>query len=310
MPDDDAERQAAAAETVLNNQILEVALRTLHPVTVAQVADEPIHHLFHDRMVDLASGAVPGGRFRDFYVGKSFAFPGLTLDWPTFSTARVRINGQDMRATFGEIFVAAARDLRPENLTDAGGFTAHGDAHNANVWFENEPGGPKLSYFDPAFAGLHIPSLIAEVKATFHNVFAHPLRLYDATDAAAAFDADAAYEDGTLSITTDWAPSRVRERLLDAKIEAFWKPFLAHLATRDMLPATWRQTLRSALAMCPALVMNLRAGADRHNETSSAIAFAVVALCGSAPVEGTDMIAEFLSRIDPAGLGHIPGGTR
>ena len=265
-PDDAAELRAAEAEKVLNQQILDVALRTLHPVTPQQVAEEPMHHLFFDRMVNLKTGQAPGGRYKDFYIDKEFKFPGVTLSWDEFSNASLVIN----------------------------------DAHNANVWYETKASTPTLSYFDPAFAGKHIPSLLAEAKATFHNVFAHPLWLYDSNDAATAFQTEANYRNGNLFLDSDWKLSRVRERLLEAKIEGFWQPFLKELAAREMLPAKWQQTLRSALAMCPALVMNLRGGADRHNPNSSAIAFAMVGLCGSAPEGGSNLITDFFDRIDPS----------
>ena len=299
-PDDAAELRAADAEKVLNQKILDVALKTLHPVTPQQVAEEPMHHLFFDRMVNLKTRQAPGGRYKDFYIGKEFKFPGVTLSWDEFSNASLVINGQRMQSTFGEIFETAVQRLNPVNLADAGGFTAHGDAHNANVWYKTNSSTPTLSYFDPAFAGKHIPSLLAEAKATFHNVFAHPLWLYDSNDAATAFQTDANYRDGNLFLDSEWELSRVRERLLEAKIEGFWQPFLKELVARKMLPATWQQTLRSALAMCPALVMNLRGDADRHNPDSSAIAFAMVGLCGSAPEGGSNLITDFFDRIDPS----------
>ena len=299
-PDDVAELRAADAEKVLNQQILAVALRTLHPVTRQQVVEEPMHHLFFDRMVNLKTGQAPGGRYKDFYIDKEFEFPGVKLSWDEFSNASLVINGQRMQSTFGEIFEAAVQRLNPVNLADAGGFTAHGDAHNANVWYETNSSTPTLSYFDPAFAGKHIPSLLAEAKATFHNVFAHPLWLYDSNDAATNFQTEAKYRNGNLFLDSDWELSRVRARLLEAKIEGFWQPFLKELAAREMLPVTWQQTLRSALAMCPALVMNLRGGADRHNPDSSAIAFAMVGLCGSAPEGGSNLITDFFDRIDPS----------
>lgn len=298
-PDEDAEQQAAAAERVLNQKILDVAVKTLHPVTQQQVCDEPLHHLFYDRMINLKTGQAPGGRYADFYIGRTFEFPGAILSWDAFSNAQLVINGQPMVSTIGEIFETALEQLKPENLAAAGGVTAHGDAHNANVWFETSTDQPTLSYFDPAFAGEHIPSLMAEAKATFHNVFAHPLWLYDSDEAATTFEAKANYKDGTLYLDSNWALSSVREKLLDAKVTSFWQPFLAELARRDMLPETWQQTLRSTLAMCPALVMNVRAGADRHNPTSSAIAFSMIGMCGSAPETGTNVITDFLNRIDP-----------
>ncbi|MEP3279779.1 MAG: hypothetical protein ABJN26_28185 [Stappiaceae bacterium] len=293
------EDRAIDAERTLNEAILKVAVKTLHPVTREQVAEEPIHHLFYDRLVDPKTGRSPGGRYRNFYVEQTFNLNGCSLSWQEFSAAALVLNGQMMASTFGEIFAAAHHNLNPENLAEAGGFVAHGDAHNANVWFETGSDTPTLSYFDPAFAGEHIPSLLAEVKATFHNIFAHPFWLYDAEEAALCYDADARYEHGILRIDTNWELSRIRQGLLNAKIESFWKPFLKHLNERSMLPPTWQETLRSAFAMCPALVMNLRAGSDRHNVISSTIAFLIVAMAGSKPETGSTVFSEFLAQIDP-----------
>jgi hypothetical protein len=190
--------------------------------------------------------------------------------------------------------------LNPQNLTGAGGITAHGDAHNANVWFVDKGRDASLSYFDPAFAGNHIPSLMAEVKATFHNVFAHPFWLYDPEVARSQFDVDVTFSNGELSISSDWHLSDVRRELLEAKMDTFWKPFLSHLSEQDLLPHDWEETIRCAFAMCPTLVMNLRAGAGRHNESSSAIGFLVAGLAGSKPESGENVFTGFFDFIDPA----------
>lgn len=290
------------AETVLNEKILQVALSTHHPVGLDDVRNEAIHRLFHERMVDLPAGTYPGGRYQSFYRDQPIELPGVTLSWDEFSTAKLVLNGQMMEQTFAAIFDNAAKLLHPDNLANAGGMVAHGDAHNANVWFEETQEPPRLCYFDPAFAGEHVPALLAEVKATFHNVFAHPLWLYDADLAAQTYSAQAAYADGTLRIDTDWKPSQVRLGLLAAKSDAFWRPFLAHLDSVAMLPDNWRQVLHAALAMCPALVTNLRANAGRHNPKSSAIGFYVTALMGSAPVSGETMATDFFNAIDPRRL--------
>lgn len=288
-----------AAEKALNDKILQVALSTLHPVEPDDVRNEAIHRLFYERMVDLPAATYPGGRYSSFYIGQDFELPGAKLSWDEFSTAKLVLNGHVMEQTFAEIFDSAATLLHPNKLANAGGMVAHGDAHNANVWFEEAFDPPRLCYFDPAFAGEHVPALLAEVKATFHNVFAHPLWLYNPELVTQRYSAQATYKDGTLSIDTDWCPSQVRLELLSTKSEAFWKPFLAHLDREVMLPDNWRQVLHAALAMCPALVTNLRANAGRHNPTSSAIGFYVTALMGSAPMSGETMVTDFLNAIDP-----------
>jgi hypothetical protein len=298
-PDQAAKAQALAAERKLNEALLEVCRKTLHPVGAADVAAEPIHRLFYERLIDPKSDALPGGRYADFYVGRSFRFPGVELDWETFSQAAFVINGVRYRRTVGQLFAAAAERLRPDRLADAGGVTAHGDAHNANVWYVEGNGAPSLALFDPAFAGSHVPTLLAEIKATFHNIFAHPLWLYDPAEAATRYRAEAAFADGVLDIVTDWQPSRVRLGLLEVKTETFWRPLLATLSERGLLPADWREVIRLALFLCPTLVMNLRAGASSHNPVSSLIAFSVAVMVGSEPVAGEHVVTRFLDEIDP-----------
>jgi hypothetical protein len=294
-----AAEQAVAAEERLNQTVLSVYLKTLHPVTPAEVAGEPVHRLFHDRLITEPNAAYPGGRFTSFYVGKSFAFPGADLSWDAFSMARFVINGVEYDRTIGELFNAAHARLAPSQLADAGGVTAHGDAHNANVWYQNHGDKAELSFFDPAFAGENIPTLLAEVKTTFHNILAHPFWLYDPAVAEERFSATARYEDGKLFADFDWHLSPVREALLDVKATSMWKPLLRELKARDMLPGDWRDVVRLGLFLCPTLVMNLRAGATTHNPTSSLIGFSVAVMTGSAPSAGDDTMTRFFDLIDP-----------
>ncbi|TGQ79868.1 hypothetical protein EN850_17615 [Mesorhizobium sp. M8A.F.Ca.ET.207.01.1.1] len=292
-------REAVLAERDLSARLLDVYLETLHPVTVAQVSAEPIHRLFHERLIDADTRLSPGGRLADFYVGKSFVFPGAELDWDRFSRLKFVINGQRYISSIGELFDAAAERLRPDRLADAGGVVAHGDAHNANVWYVETAGRAELSFFDPAFAGSHIPTLLAEVKATFHNIFAHPFWLYDPAMATQAFQARARLDGDFLYVDTDWDLSPIRRDLLEVKAMELWRPLLLELKRRGMLPADWRTVLRSGLFLSPTLVMNLRAGARSHTPVSSLIGFSVAVMVGSEPDGGTDRMTGFLDRIDP-----------
>ncbi|PKR87479.1 hypothetical protein CXZ10_19220 [Pleomorphomonas diazotrophica] len=290
------EADAVAAERALDASIARVYLDSLHPVTPTQAAAEPIHRLFHDRLVDMPGRRFPGGRLSGFYLGKTVRLPGVELGWDDFASRRLIINGRAYRRTVGELFAAAGARLRPDLLADAGGVVAHGDAHNANVWYGK---GPELSFYDPAFAGEHVPALMAEAKATFHNVFAHPLWLYDPDEATRRFSASVRLAEGSLAIDTDWALTPVRRALLSAKAELVWKPLLVALKARDLLPTEWREVIRLALFLCPTLVMNLRAGAATHAETSSAIAFAVAVMVGSEPERDEDEMTAFFDAIDP-----------
>ncbi|HWK64454.1 MAG TPA: hypothetical protein VNS34_05915 [Rhizobiaceae bacterium] len=300
-----AEQQALSAERDLSDRLLEVYRRTLHPVTAEEVAAEPIHRLFHERLVDPSGDArcegiaVPGGRYADFYIGQTFRFPGVVVDWEGFSRATFVVNGVRYEKTLGELFRAAMERLRPHRLADAGGVVAHGDAHNANVWYVTGEDHPSLAFFDPAFAGSNVPTLLAEIKATFHNIFAHPLWLYDPAEAAKRYAAQASYGDGVLEVTTDWQLSRIRRELLAVKAERLWRPLLAELKARNLLPPDWRDVIRLALFLCPTLVMNLRAGASTHNPASSLIAFSVAVMVGSKPVAEDDVMSMFLQAIDP-----------
>jgi hypothetical protein len=157
-----------------------------------------------------------------------------------------------------------------------------------------------LSFFDPAFAGEHVPTLLAEIKTTFHNVLAHPLWLYDPEEAAKRYQASTEFIDGTLHVTTDWALSAVRTELMAVKADEIWRPLLQTLKDRDLLPADWRTIIRLGLFLCPTLVMNLRAGATTHNPVSSLIAFSNAVMAGSEAEDASDVISLFLDRIDPA----------
>ncbi len=294
---------ALAAEGRLNAALIEVYLRTLHPITAGQSAAEPIHRLFHERLVDPGRPGEIGGRFGAFYRDQLFEFPGQNLAWAELAGLQLEVNGIRYRDSLGSLFAAAFHLLEPRNFAGSGGVTAHGDAHNANVWFA---AGERLVMFDPAFAGSHVPALLAEVKTTFHNVFAHPLWLYDSPAAAAHFTATARRESGVLRIETGWCPGQVRLELLALKRDIVWRPLLAALKDRNLLPANWRQIIRLALFLCPTLVMNLRAGATTHNPVSSLIGIAVAVMVGSEPVGskpvgGTDAVSRFLDAIDPAG---------
>lgn len=297
--DEAAASEAVKAERKLNEAVLDVYLKTLHPVTVEQVGRTPIHRLFYDRLVSAPDGAYPGGRLKSFYIGKTFEFSGATLTWDALSSARFVINGVEYRNTLGELFDAAHERLAPARLADNGGVTAHGDAHNANVWFERHQDGASLSFFDPAFAGEHVPTLLAEIKTTFHNILAHPFWLYDPTLAEQTFKAAARYENGSLFADFNWRLSPVRQALLQTKAETMWRPLLATLKKKGMLPADWRDVVRLGLFLCPTLVMNLRAGATSHNAISSLIGLSVAVMAGSPPVDGSDMITNFLEMIDP-----------
>lgn len=168
-------------------------------------------------------------------------------------------------------------------------------------------GPARLTLFDPAFAGRHVPALLAEVKATFHNCLAHPFWLYDPIEAAARYSPRARWSGGEIEVTLDWELSPLRAAFLESKAQRIWRPLLHHLAAAGCLEVGWRETLRCALFCCPALVMSLRSGdGPAHNPISSLIGLAVAVMAGSEPLAGgADVVTRFFDRISPA---SPPGG--
>lgn len=290
-----------AAQTALDRAVADVYLKTLHPITAVQAQAEPIHRLFHERLRDFDRPGAIGGRFASFYRDRDFELPGVTLNWRALGDLKISFDGILYRDSLGALFDAAFAELAPRRFAGLG-VTAHGDAHNANVWYEDAYQPPRLSLFDPAFAGSHVPALLAEVKPTFHNIFAHPTWLYEPQVAAKRFQARAERRGDLLAIETDWALSPLRAAFLERKGALLWRPLLQEMQSRGRLPADWRRLLKLALFCCPTLVMNLRANVGAHNPVSSAIGLGIAAMMGSVPADGArDALSDFLDAIEPNG---------
>jgi len=292
--------EALAAERVLNARTMEVYRRTLHPITPEQAAAEPINRLFHERLNSPGRPRELGGRFASFYLDKHFQLPGAVIDWAQLKDLPFVVNGIRYDRTLGRLFGEAFSRLAPSQPASSGGVTAHGDAHNANVWFTGQAGQRELVLFDPAFAGTHVPALLAEIKTTFHNGFAHPLWLYEPAEAGKRYKATALVKAGALAVETDWRPSDVRVALLQLKFEQIWKPMIALLKERGQLPADWRRVVKLALFLCPTLVMNLRAEAEggSHTPVSSAIGLATAVAMGAEP-DRADLLCGLLDSVTP-----------
>lgn len=277
--------------------------RTLHRAPPALVAREPINQLFYHRLISPGRPLEAGGRARRFFWDRTFDVAGTELSAEALRSAQWVVNGISYDDSIDALLARSRELLEPASLARFGAVTAHGDAHNANVWWEDHPPDPpRMVFFDPAFAGSHISALLAEVKATFHNIFAHPLWLYQAKRATDRYQAASRYDGKHLEISTDWRLSPLRERFLAAKAEHVWKPLLARLRASDLLPADWRPTLRCALFSCPTLVMDLCAGGSGgHTPTSSALGLSMAVAVGSEPAAGSsDTVSRFLDFIDPA----------
>ena len=283
-----------------------IYLATLHASDAQQSSAEAVHQLFHNRLWTPPASDKLAGRVARFYASGALRLPGTEFAWDEFRRLRWRINGVDYRHNLEELFHESLRRLHPSRLGASGAVTGHGDAHNANVWVERRDGHSRLLLFDPAFAGEHMPALLADVKATFHNVFAHPLWLYHPAQADERYHVEVALEGDRLIVGHDWALTPLRQGFLAAKVELIWRPLLEALGARGWLPDDWQRVLRCALFCCPTLVMNLRAdtahGATAGRSASiSALSFAIAVMAGSEPESGgPDPFAQFLAAIAPA----------
>jgi hypothetical protein len=178
--------------------------------------------------------------------------------------------------------------------SQAGGpvVTAHGDDHQGNVWVLCPAGGrTELRLFDPAFAGRDIPALLAPVKATFHNVFAHPFWLYHPAEAAERLSVQVEQGDGVITVRDDAAVWPLRREILESVAELVWAPLLAELARRGQLPPDWRGTVRAALFCCPLLVTNLLAPARAEPVRCLGLARAVLPAASRRPAPTSSRVS-------------------
>lgn len=277
----------ASARRQLDAVIGQVAARSLREASADEGERAAIHQLFNHRMRE-TDGRYPGGRLERWYTSRP--------EWSTLSQRLWRINGVEYAATLATLVECAYVDTAPSRLGRGPLVTAHGDDHHGNVWVEERQAGTSLALFDPAFAGDDLPALLALVKPTFHNVFAHPAWLYHPGEVEGG--RVTVVDDGT-TVHVDAPPlSPLRLEVLDSIVEQAWIPLLRALVERDALDPAWRQTVRSALMLCPLLVTDLMAD-DRSPDTQM-LGLAHVVMMGSEPVAGTDALSRALDRMQEA----------
>jgi hypothetical protein len=229
-----------AIQEQADRQLAEIYTNTMQPLSAAEHAQAPIHQLFYHRLV--------GGRYDSFYVGQDIALPGKTVPFAELSEWRWRINGIEYQDNLQEIVARAIELLNPMNR-DVWSVVGHGDAHNGNVFLDQD----KLIYFDPAFAGRH-SFLLDLTKPMFHNVFA--TWMYFPQDVADRLQIPWSVQDGVIEVVHDFVPIPERWATLRSKLHFVLEPILAELG--DRRPSHWREYLKATLFCCPFLTMNLR----------------------------------------------------
>jgi hypothetical protein len=229
-----------AIQEQADRQLAEIYSNTMEPLSAEDHAAAPIHQLFYHRLV--------GGRYDSFYVGQDIALPGKTVSFAELSQWRWKINGVQYQDTLEEIVARAIKLLNPLNR-DVWSVVGHGDAHNGNVFLDQD----ELIYFDPAFAGRH-SFLLDLTKPMFHNVFA--TWMYFPQDVADRLQIPWSVQDGVIEVVHDFVPIPERWATLRSKLHFVLEPILAELG--DRRPSHWREYLKAALFCCPFLTMNLR----------------------------------------------------
>jgi hypothetical protein len=290
------------AQSALDMLTSTIYARTLHVAPAGLAEREPIHQLFYHRLITPGHPDEPGGRAKKYFWDRTFDLAGTVVSAEDLRAATWIVNGIAYRDSIDVLLGRSRALLEPARLEKFGAVTAHGDSHNANVWWEaGSAHDARLVFFDPAFAGKHVSALIAEAKATFHNIFAHPLWLYHAERATQSYHVTSRRSGNYVEIDTDWRVSPLREGFLAVKASRLWRPLLEHMNERGLLSADWRATLRCALFCCPTLVMDLCAGGSGgHTPISSAIGLSMAVTLGSEPEDGqSDVISRFLDSIDP-----------
>ncbi len=303
-----------SAQRTLDRKVAKVYGATLHQTNVKFCAEASIHQLFYYRLIHTVQDRVLGGRYDRFYANKTVRLPGIMLPWDRFANMNWVINGIRYQNSLFDLFVESLAKLAPAHLVHCGAVTGHGDAHNANVWFEAYGKAGRLILFDPAFAGNHLPSLLAEVKATFHNIFAHPFWLYHPEEAHSRYKVSFTIEGDTIVFSHNWHLSPLRELFLLHKTNEVWRPLMFALNTRNLLPVDWVRILRCALFCCPTLVTNLLAntpasGTAVRSPEMSALAFAISIMAGSQPNDNdkdADIFSQFIGHITPSTRGQLP----
>jgi hypothetical protein len=281
--------RVSAARQRLDTAIGEVLARTVQVSADPQPHPAALHQLFTNRMTN-SFGGYPGGRLLDWYLEND--------QWATLASANWTLNGVTYRHNLQELIEEARTLLDPSRFVSTPLVVAHGDDHHGNVWVIETAASTELRLFDPAFAGDDIPALLALVKSTFHNVFAHPFWLYhpqlvvDDDVYVKQVGDQLVVRDGFIGL------SPLRQCVLDSIVERSWIPLLQELRNQDLLDPQWRSVVRAGLFLCPLLVMNLlgesRSPALRH------VGLARAVMMGSEPAEGHDAVSEMLDKMQAA----------
>lgn len=230
-------------QSELDNKVFGIYVSTLENISKEQQASAPIQQLFGHRLSE-------NGRLGLFYRGKSILLKnGEELKFDDLSRMKWRVNGVSYKDNLEQIIEGARRLLSPEAGPSVIG---HGDAHNGNVFVDEENSG--LYLFDPAFAGRHDP-LLDLAKPLFHNVFAR--WMYFPEEVCREFDLEFSISGNEIFVEHNFFPSCIRLEHLQSRLDKLLFPLLDTLERHGTLRSDWQDYLRCALFCCAFLTVNL-----------------------------------------------------
>lgn len=277
----------ASAQAKTDDRLSAIYARTLTYQDAAQARTAPIHQLFHHRLT--------GGRFQRFYgTGSSFLWEGHSLPVEEAFAAHWVINGRLYDVSLNNLVATAATLLNPEQAGPA--IIGHGDAHNGNVFYCADES--ELTYFDPAFAGIHHP-LLDLTKPLYHNAFA--MWMYHPAWFDERIRLELRRDGGVWHINHNYELPQIRHMFLNSKVDRVLRPTLALLDEHGWLRPDWRAFLKAALMCCPLLTMNLT-DAQRFPPQIALLGLAHAIEMGATAQGAQSIIDDALSRAE-LGLG-------
>jgi hypothetical protein len=278
------------AQNSADYQLMEIYRQTLHWQSNEANRKAPIHQLFIHRLLY--------GRLQRFYgPGQIIHLPGnISITTDDLFRKKWVINGQEYAETLGAVIDRISQNiLSLEKMTGGNpAIVGHGDAHNGNVFFQENGDDYSLLYFDPAFAGQHHP-LLDLAKPLFHNVFA--MWMYYPVEQLNRCQIKLESVGDVWQVDYEYQLHSVRHMFLRSKIDYVLMPILKELKGRGWLVDNWREFLKAALFCCPFLTLNL-ADSERFPPEISLLGLAMSMEMGSESRPGNkSMIDELLSEV-------------
>ncbi|MBZ0306289.1 MAG: hypothetical protein K8I82_09500, partial [Anaerolineae bacterium] len=270
------------AQNRADDELLNIFRNTLRLQSDSEAAQAPIQQLFYHRLT--------GGRLDRFYNRDTeITLPDYACTMHDVRQSHWEINGQHYEETLDNIIERSIRLLNPSR--DVPCIIGHGDAHNGNLFFQNN----RLLYFDPAFAGSHHP-LLDLTKPLFHNVFA--MWMYFPREKQERTTITLTRRGNTYQIEHNYSLHPIREMFLQSKVERVLIPILQELKRHDWLREDWRAYLKSALFCCPFLTMDL-ADSKKFSSEISLLGLAMAVEMGAESRGERSKIDHVLDKVEP-----------